>query len=36
MPLTADDQSYDEPLPQYQRRYDDDRPLLPSPFFFGR
>ena len=36
MPLTAHNPSYGAPLPQNQPRYDDDRPLLPFPFFFGR
>jgi hypothetical protein len=36
MPLAADEPRYGTPLPQYQLRYDDDRPPLPFPFFFGR
>jgi L,D-transpeptidase catalytic domain len=37
LPLTASDPRYDAPPPQDQRRYDDDRPPLPFPFFiFGR
>jgi hypothetical protein len=36
MPLAADEPRYGAPLPQYQRGYDDDRPRLPFPFFFGR
>jgi len=36
VPLTADNPRYEALLPQYQQRYDDDRPLLPFPFFFGR
>jgi hypothetical protein len=34
-PLAADEPRYGAPLPQYQPR-NDDRPLLPFPFFFGR
>jgi hypothetical protein len=36
MPLAADEPRYGAPLPQYQPRYDDNRPPLPFPFFFGR
>jgi len=44
MPLTPegslaaapDNPRYEAPSPQYQPRYDDNRPLLPLPFFFGR
>ena len=36
MPLAADESRYGAPLPQYQPRYDDNRPPLPFPFFFGR
>ena len=37
MPLTTDDPREDAPLPQYQPRYDDNRPPLPFPFsIFGR
>ena len=36
MPLAADEPHYRAPLPQYQPRYDDNRPPLPFPFFFGR
>jgi len=35
MPLTADSTNYGAPLTQYQPR-NDDRPLLPFPFLFGR
>jgi hypothetical protein len=36
MPLTANNPDYSEP-PQYQPRYDDNRPPLPFPFsIFGR
>ena len=36
LPLSADDPRYGAPV-QDQRRYDDDRPPLPFPFFiFGR
>lgn len=36
--LTAapDNPRYEASSPQYQPRYDDNRPLLPLPFFFGR
>jgi hypothetical protein len=37
LPLTTDDPSDNAPLPQYQPRYDDNRPPLPFPFsIFGR
>jgi L,D-transpeptidase catalytic domain len=36
MPPTADNSSYNAPLSQYRPRYDENRPLLPFPFFFGR
>jgi L,D-transpeptidase catalytic domain len=36
MPLAVDEPRYGAPLPQYQPRYDDNRPPLPFPFFFGR
>ena len=42
LPLTPDSASYAEPTPptaplsQYRPGYNDDRPLLPFPFFFGR
>jgi hypothetical protein len=36
MPLTPEEPLTATPLPQDQPRYDDDRPLLPFPFFFGR
>ena len=36
MPLAADEPRYGASLPQYQPRYDDNRPPLPFPFFFGR
>ena len=36
MPLAADEPRYGAPLPQYQPRYDDNRPPLPFPFFLGR
>ena len=37
MPLTTDGPSDDASLPQYQPRYDDNRPPLPFPFsIFGR
>jgi hypothetical protein len=36
MPLAADEPRYRAPSPQYQPRYDDNRPPLPFPFFFGR
>ena len=36
MPLAADEPRYGAPLPQYQPHYDDNRPPLPFPFFFGR
>ena len=36
VPLAAGNPSYGAPTPQYQQRYDDDRPLLPFPFLFGR
>lgn len=29
------DPSYDAPVPNYQPRYDNSRPLLPFPLFFG-
>jgi hypothetical protein len=35
-PPAADHSSYDAPLSQSRPRYDDNRPLLPFPFFFGR
>ena len=35
-PLAADNPRYEAASPQYQRRYDDDWPRLPFPFFFGR
>ena len=36
MPLAVGEPRYGAPLPQHPRRYDDDRPRLPFPFFFGR
>jgi hypothetical protein len=36
VPQATDNPSYEAPSPQYQPRYDDDRPLLPFPFLFGR
>ena len=37
VPLAAGNPSFGAPTPQYQQRYDDDRPLLlPFPFLFGR
>ena len=36
MPLTPEEPLTAAPLPQDQSRYDNDRPLLPFPFFFGR
>ena len=36
MPLAADEPRYGASLPQYQPRYDDNRPPLPFPFLFGR
>jgi hypothetical protein len=33
---TADASSYNASLTQYRPRYDDNHPLLPFPFFFGR
>jgi lipoprotein-anchoring transpeptidase ErfK/SrfK len=36
MPLTPEEPLTAAPMPQDQPRYDDDRPLLPFPFFFGR
>jgi hypothetical protein len=33
---TADQSNDNAPLSQYRPPYDDDRPLLPFPFFFGR
>jgi len=35
-PLASDNPSYGAPSPQYQPRYDNDRPLFPFPFLFGR
>jgi hypothetical protein len=36
MPLNVYDPQIGPPPPQYERRYDDGAPPLPSPFFFGR
>ena len=36
LPLSANAASYGAPSPQYQPRYDNDRPPPPFPFFFGR
>ena len=36
MPLTPEEPLTAAPMPPDQPRYDDDRPLLPFPFFFGR
>ncbi|MGA8968352.1 MAG: L,D-transpeptidase [Pseudolabrys sp.] len=36
MPLTPEEPLTAAPMPQDQPRYDDYRPLLPFPFFFGR
>jgi hypothetical protein len=33
MPLTADDPRGDAPLPQYQPRYDDNRPPIGQDLF---
>jgi hypothetical protein len=35
-PLAADNPRYEATAPQYEPRYNDNRPLLPFPFFFGR